>query len=257
MTDPRDPLPGEPQPGEQNQGEQHSDQPHHPQFPIPDGLEKVSEEIAADKVLDGAMIADAIGGWRGLIDSGLPSLVFVLVYLANGNNLSQAIWAAIGAAVVVGIFRLARRQSLQQVLGGFVGIGISAFIANTTDSAVNFFLPGLLLNGLWGLAGTISVFAKWPLVGVFLGAATGDLGEWRKNQELTRAYSQSTWYWVVFFWGKLAVQLPLYFMGLVGLLGVAKIALHYPFMILCAWLTYVKVRDPMRRAKAAKPAESD
>lgn len=232
------------------------EEPHHAHLPIPDGLEKVSEEIASDKVLDGAMIANAIGGWRGLIDSGLPSLVFVIVYLVNGNDLSQAIWAAVIAAVLVGIFRLARKQSLQQVLGGFVGIGISAFIANTTDSAVNFFLPGLLLNAVWGLAGVISILVGWPLVGVFLGAATGDLSEWRKNEELTKAYRQSTWYWVIFFWGKLAIQLPLYFMDLVGALGIAKVALHYPFMILCAWLTYIKVREPMRRAKAAKAAES-
>ena len=229
---------------------------HHSNLPIPEGLENVSEKITSDKVLDGAMIADAIGGWRGMIDSGLPSLIFVIIYLVNGNNLSQAVWSAVAAAAVVAVFRLIRKQSLQQVIGGFVGIGISAFIANTTDSAVNFFLPGLLLNGLWGLAGIISIFVKWPLVGVLIGAATGDLGEWRKNPELVKVYSQSTWYWVIFFWGKLAIQLPLYFMGLVGVLGVAKIALHYPFMILCAWLTYIKVREPMRRAKAAKPAES-
>ncbi|MFZ1361707.1 MAG: DUF3159 domain-containing protein [Candidatus Nanopelagicales bacterium] len=247
MTEQRDPQ-GDTEPHEEE---------HHAHLPIPDGLEKVSEEIASDKVLDGAMIANAIGGWRGLIDSGLPSLVFVIFYLVNGNNLSQAIWAAIIAAVIVGIFRLARKQSLQQVLGGFVGIGISALIANTTDSAVNFFLPGLLLNAVWGLAGVISIFVKWPLVGVALGAATGDLGEWRENDELKRAYTQSTWYWVIFFWGKLVIQLPLYFMGLVGALGIAKIALHYPFMVLCAWLTYIKVREPMRRAKAAKAAESD
>lgn len=245
--------------GDQSSGrEQHDpDHPdHHPHLPIPEGLEKVSEEITSDKVLDGAMIANAIGGWRGLVDSGLPSLVFVIVYLVNGNNLSQAVWAAIAAAGVVAVFRLIRRQSLQQVLGGFVGIGISAFIANTTDSAVNFFLPGLLLNAIWGLAGVISILVRWPLVGVFIGAATGDLGEWRKNPELMRVYTQSTWYWVIFFWGKLAVQLPLYFLGLVGPLGVAKIALHYPFMILCAWLTYIKVRDPMRRAKEAREAKS-
>lgn len=223
-------------------------------MPIPDGLERVSEEIASDKILDSSMIANAIGGWRGLIDSSLPSLVFVITYLANGNNLSQAIWAAVGAAVLVGIFRLIRRQTLQQVLGGFVGIAISAFIANSTDSAVNFFLPGLLLNGAWGLVGVISILVRWPLVGVFLGAATGDLGDWRKNKELTKVYTQSTWYWVAFFWGKLLIQLPLYLTGMVGALGVAKIALHYPFMILCAWLTYIKVREPIRRDREAKAA---
>lgn len=239
------------EPREHEMTPEHREADHHVALPIPDGLEKVSEQITSDRALDGAMIAKSIGGWRGIFDSALPSLVFVVVYLVNGNELGPAIWAALIAGAVVAAWRLVRRQSLQQVIGGFVGVGISAFIANQTGSAVNFFLPGLLINAVWGTAALISIFVRWPLVGVLLGAATGSLSDWRSNPKLVKVFTQSTWLWVGFFFGKLAIQLPLYFMDLVGALGVAKIATHYPFMILCAYLTYRLVKEPLREAKEA------
>ena len=47
------------------------------------------------------LMANAIGGWRGLVDSSLPGAVFLIVYVVNGNKLSQAVWAAVAAGGVI------------------------------------------------------------------------------------------------------------------------------------------------------------
>ena len=48
------------------------------------GLEHESiEDIRAERI----MLDRAIGGWRGLFDSGTPTLVFVIVYLLRSDNL--------------------------------------------------------------------------------------------------------------------------------------------------------------------------
>ncbi|MDZ4250425.1 MAG: DUF3159 domain-containing protein, partial [Candidatus Nanopelagicales bacterium] len=55
-------------------------------------------------------IVNGIGGRRGLLDSGLPTAVFVVVYLATGSELMPSVWAALGAGVVVVIVRSVRRE---------------------------------------------------------------------------------------------------------------------------------------------------
>lgn len=215
---------------------QHS--PVTPGMPLPGPIGSLGEELRTDVPIPSGMLADAIGGWRGIIDSSLPSLVFVISYLATSQNLTTSIYCALGAGAAIAIWRLLRRQSLQQVLGGFGGVALSAFIAGRTGNAADFFLPGLLINAAYALAFTISNLVRWPLVGLGVGAATGDVAGWRQDQQLRRAYVLATWLWAGMFALKLAVQLPLYFAGLVGALGVAKIAMGWPLMLIVGLVTY-------------------
>lgn len=73
-------------------------------------------------------------------DSGLPAVVFVAVYLLNGRVLQPALIAALGAGVVILVWRLIRRQPLTQVLAGFAGVAISAYVSSRTGEARDFFL---------------------------------------------------------------------------------------------------------------------
>lgn len=217
-------------------------------------LSSLSEDLRTDTPMQGAMLANAIGGWRGIIDSSLPSLVFVISYLVTSQNLTTSIWAAVIAGVVIALWRLLRRQSLQQVLGGFAGVAISAWLAARTGSAADFFLPGLLINGAYGLAFIVSNLVRWPLVGLVVGAATGDLAGWRKDPELLKAYRLATWIWAGMFLLRLVIQLPLYFAEQVGALGIAKIALGWPLMLIVGLWTYRLVKPAIKhnheRAKA-------
>lgn len=192
------------------------------------------EDIRAERLI----LDRAIGGWRGLIDSGLPTIVFVIGFLLWPNDLTRAVLAAVVAGVVVFIIRILRKDPLTQILAGFVGLGIAAGFTAWTGEAENFFLPGLLTNLAYGTAFLISILVRWPLLGVALGYFTGTGTEWRKEPALRRAAAAASWIWVALFFGRLIVQLPFYLAEAVGPLGIIKIVMGWPLFLAAGYFTY-------------------
>lgn len=205
------------------------------------------EDVEAEK----ALLTRAIGGWRGLFDSGAPAALFVVTYLVTGNDLTLSLWIAIGVAAVVLIIRLLRRESLQQVIAGFVGVGVSAFVASRTGRAEDFFLPGLLTNIAYGCAFVLSIALRWPLIGIVIGVLTGEGTSWRRVPHLRRAYAAASWIWVGVFFGRLVVQVPLYLAGAVGALGVTRVVMGWPLFLAAAYFTY-RVLKPVLSAERMK-----
>lgn len=201
-------------------------------------IEEEIEETARDVRAEAQLLERAIGGWRGIIDSGLPTVVFVVAYAIGQQQLVPALIAALVAGVLVAIWRVVRRESVQQVLSGFLGVGIAAFFAWRTGKAEDYFLPGLLINLAYGSAFLLSILVRWPLVGIAMGFFTGDGSAWRKDDQLRRVYGAASWIWVAVFYGRLAVQLPLYLGGSVGALGILRIVMGWPLFLAGAYLTY-------------------
>ncbi len=187
-------------------------------------------------------LLEAMGGGHGIADSSLPGLGFVIAYTVSGQDLQAAIWTAVALGVVLLIVRLARKETLQFAIAGFVGVAIAAFIAQKTGKAENFFLPGLLLNLGYALAYLISIAVRWPLIGVFIGPLVGEGMEWRKDPRLLRVYTRASWIWVGLFVIRLAVQLPLYLAKDLVALGVAKTAMGFPIFAVAVWLSYLVLR---------------
>jgi hypothetical protein len=191
---------------------------------------------------------------EALIDSGLPTIVFVTVYGLNGQVLGPALLAALAAGVVLAVVRLVRREKMANVVAGFVAVGIAAWLANRTGRAEDYFLPGILINAAYVVAYLVSILVRWPLLGVLVGLATGEGMTWRRVPYLLRAYTTASWFWVAMFGARLAVQLPLYLSGQVVALGVARVVMGWPLFLLCLWLSWVVIR----RARAAQAvAEQD
>ena len=107
-------------------------------------------ETTADVRAESLLLERAIGGWRGIIDSGLPTMVFITAYIITGQELRPSVIAAIAAGVLIVAWRLIRRQPLQQVGAGMIGLAVSAIFTWKTGRAENFFLPGLLTNLAYG-----------------------------------------------------------------------------------------------------------
>jgi hypothetical protein len=212
-------------------------------------------ETTADVRAETVLLERAIGGWRGMIDSGVPTLVFVIAYVVTGQNLGISLWAAIGSGVIIAIWRMIRHEPLGQVLAGFVGVGISAAFAKYTGKAENYFIPGFLQNLGYGLAFLISILVRWPLLGIVIGYLTGDGTSWRQDKDLRRTYAAASWIWVALFFGRLAVQVPLYFAGAVGALGVMKIVMGVPLYVAAAYFTYRLLR-PIWVAKRGEPGST-
>ncbi len=209
---------------------------------------------------EAVLLERAIGGWRGMFDSGLPSVVFVLVYLLNGRVLQPALIAALAAGALILVWRLFRRQPLTQVLAGFAGVAISAYVSSRTGEARDFFLWGLIVNVAYGGAFLISLAVRWPLMGVVVGAITGDPTGWRQEPELRRVFAAATWVWVFVFGSRILVQVPLYLAGWVGALGTAKIIMGWPLFLFGAYVTYRLLRPVFaqkRLAEAAADGQTD
>lgn len=187
-------------------------------------------------------LVQGIGGRRGLLDSSLPTAVFLVVYLATGSQLGPSIWAALGAGVVVVVVRGLRREPLQQIVAGFVGVAISAWLAARTGRAEDFFLPGLLINAVYAAGFAVSAIVGRPLVGYAAGAITGDLVSWRNDPAIRRAATAATWLWAAMFAVRLVVQVPLFLAGSVGALGLAKLFMGWPLTLFVAYLSYRTMR---------------
>jgi len=187
-------------------------------------------------------LLEAMGGGHGIADSSLPGLAFVIAYTVSGQSLETAVWSAVALGAILLVVRLARRETLQFAIAGFVGVAIAAFIAQKTGKAENFFLPGLLLNLGYALAYLISIIVRWPLVGVFIGPLVGEGMDWRKDPRLVRVYTRASWIWVGLFVFRLMVQLPLYLAGELVALGLAKTAMGLPVFAIAVWLSYLVLR---------------
>ena len=194
------------------------------------------------------LLDKAIGGWRGLIDSALPSMLFVLIFVFQ-KNLNYALVASLSLGGVLLVIRLFERKSLTQVFSGFIGLSISVFLTWRTKDASNFFLTGIVTNGIYGFFLLITVLIRKPLIGYLVGSLVGDTSGWLKHPLLVRAYTTVTWLWVAVFSLRLLVQIPLYLNDKIALLGTVKIFMGWPLYLFAVWLTYQIVQTARAKIK--------
>lgn len=172
---------------------------------------------------------DQMGGVMGMVDSGLPVVVFIVANMIGG--LGWGIGAAVAAAVVIAGLRIARKRPVTQAIGGLFGVGIAAYIAYRTDSAKGYFLLGIWSYLLYGGALLLSIVVRWPLIGVIWEAINGRGVAWRKDRALVRKYDWATFVWVMVFALRYLVQNYLYDTDQVGWLAAFRLIMGYPLFI--------------------------
>ena len=183
-------------------------------------------------------LQQAVGGWRGAIESGAPSVAFLVAYQVSGRDLTLALRAAGIVALVATAARIARRGSLQFVASGVLGVAVSAWLVARTGQAKDYFVPGLITNVLWGAAYLASVLLRYPLIGILVGSVEGQPLKWVRDTERRRAAMLATWGFVALFALRLAIEVPLYLAGALNALGIAKLVLGWPPYVLAAWIAY-------------------
>jgi intracellular septation protein A len=161
---------------------------------------------------DRAKVANALGGKKGLIDSGAPSILFLIVFNV-ADNLKTALYAAVATSAILTIIRLFKKDTIQHVISGFIGVAFCAYLANRTGNANDFFLPKFLTNLVYGTVYLIANVAGWPILGLVLGPILGENLLWRKNPERKKAYIRAGWLWIAMFYVRLLVQVPIYLSG--------------------------------------------
>ena len=154
-------------------------------------------------------LAALIGGPRGAIESMLPPVVFVTIYLATSSNLTAAVVSALVIGLVLAGLRLSRGERPVRVVGALLVVVLAATVAYYTGSAVAYFWPLVLANVASALAFAFSILIRWPLLGVIVGPITGTGMRWRKDPDLLKAYAKASWLWVLLNVVRAAVQVPL------------------------------------------------
>jgi hypothetical protein len=191
----------------------------------------------------GALLA-AIGGVRGLIESILPGLGFLVTYTIT-QNLVPSVLAPLALAVVFIAVRVATRQPVTTALAGAIGIGISAALALFTGNANDNFVPGFFINGGVLLVMLVSLLARRPFVGVIVGLLLGD-DDWRKNPAKLRVAVVATILWATLSAVRLAVQVPLYLAESTEALAATKLVMGVPLYAALLWVTWLLVRTAWR-----------
>ena len=184
----------------------------------------------------------AFGGKKGLIDSGIPAVIFLAVFNIT-DRLNTALSASIAISAILTIFRLVRRDTIQHALSGFIGVLICAWFANRTGNASDLYIPKLLTNLGYGTLYLIGNLAGWPILGLMLGPILGENLKWRNHPERKRAYILASWLWVAMFFTRIAVQYPIYRSGNVNLLGTVNLAMGYPLFIATAYGSWMVLKN--------------
>mgnify|MGYP006267000223 FL=1 len=197
-------------------------------------------------------IVNALGGTRGLIDNGVPSIIFLILFNIK-HELRSAIYAAIISSALLAIWRLVKRDTLQHAVSGFIGILICAWFAKQGGQAKDYYIPSFIKNSAYALLYTSGNLIGWPILGIVIGPIIGENLEWRKVPERKRVYTLAGWIWVGMFLLRLAIMYPLYQANQLNALGIASIALGYPLFLLTIWWTWLIIKT----VPSVKPASSE
>lgn len=198
------------------------------------------------------------GGVQGIAESIVPGLLFLIAYTLT-RDLTLSLVAALASAAVFTVVRLVQRRPLTQALAGVVGVGISAWLANTTGKPEDFYLPGFITNAAYILAMVVSILVKWPVAGLLFGFIRNEGVHWRNDPARLKAYRLGTWIIVGVLALRLAVQVPLYLLGGEGLTALAttRLIMGAPLYILGIWVAWLLTRPvPAADAQPSKPSSS-
>ena len=191
---------------------------------------------------DREKVLSAFGGKKGLIDSGIPSIIFLIVFNVQ-HVLRDALIASVAVSALLTIWRLARRDTIQHAATGLFGALICAWFANRTGNPSDLYIPKLLTNLGYGSVYLIANIAGWPILGLLLGPILGENLLWRNNPKRKKAYLRASWLWIALFFTRVAVQYPIYRSGNVNLLGTVNLAMGYPLFIATAWGSWLIIKS--------------
>lgn len=193
------------------------------------------------------VVWSAMGGWRGILESVLPSLAFVVLFTLRPDPLALSLGVSVGLAAVFTLVRLLQKSPPAAALGGLVAAGAAALLALWTGRGVDNFVPGLITNAAYGTAMVVAALAGWSLIGLAVGFLMSEGTAWRHDRRKRRAF-----FWLGLAWGalfllRLAVQLPLYLADQVTLLGTLKLVMGLPLFAPMVAVTWLVVRALYRR----------
>jgi hypothetical protein len=184
-----------------------------------------------------AKVIQAFGGKKGIIDSSVPSLLFVFTQ-SIAHNLKISLIVALSTAVILTGIRIAKKDSLLHSFSGLIGVMICAAFAYFTNSPKGYFAPSITKNAIFLGVYAFGNAIRWPIIGVILGPILGEDTRWRKDKLRLKAYTMASWVWFSMFAIRFGVQYFLFHKEYLTALGIAQIFLGLPLYLLTLWATW-------------------
>lgn len=212
-------------------------------------------ELADSDAPTGKALLAALGGVRGLLETILPGLVFLVLFTFT-QNVPLSIGLSAAVAVVFTVVRIIGKTPVTQALAGLIGVGVSAVLALVTGRGEDNFIVGIWTNAAYAAALLISIVVRWPLIGLAAGYLMGDGLAWRSVKSTFRVMQALTFLWFLLFAARLIVQVPLYLAHTdeaTSALALTKLLMGVPLyapLLLVTWFV-VKGQFPQKREKAA------
>lgn len=203
------------------------------------------------------VVWSAMGGWRGILESVLPSLAFVILFTIRPEPLILSLGVSVGLAAVFTIVRLVQKSPPAAAVGGLVAAGAAAALALWTGRGEDNFVPGLITNAVYGTVLLVSVLVGWSLIGVAVGFLMGEGTAWRDDRRKRRTFFWLGLAWAALFFLRLGVQLPLYLAhtdAATTALGTLKLVMGLPLFAPMVAVTWLVVRALYPRAPEDEPA---
>ncbi|MBK8469559.1 MAG: DUF3159 domain-containing protein [Actinomycetales bacterium] len=141
----------------------------------PAGADRNEPFLTVEQLLRARLTA-AFGGWRGALESAIPTVAFVVTW----NRTAEVTVAALAAIVVaagVAAVRLVQGQTLRYVGLSVLAVAVAGFFAARTGRAQDAFLPGMIQTGFSLLLFTVTNLVRWPLFGFLIAAGDPELVE--------------------------------------------------------------------------------
>ncbi len=214
-----------------------------------------------------AQMATALGGRRGMVEAGVPGVLFTVLWLSTRDLRVALVGSLVVALLALGL-RLAQRSTPQFCFNALFAIGIGFLFVrlaassggSESEQALAFFLPGILISLGYTVLMAGSCLAGWPFVGFMLGSVTGDPTAWHADHQVVALCSRLTWLFLLPGAVGVALQGPVWLAGYSGVLdidvavlvlGVLRVGLGWPLRIL-AWMSMIWVlgrdRTPIEAA---------
>jgi hypothetical protein len=207
--------------------------------PIGSGVERSEADLRRYATVEQLLrdkMTEAIGGWRGALESAIPTLLFALTWSFT-QDLKRSLLASGLCVAALLVVRVVQRQDPRFIAYAAVGVGISAFFALRSGQAEDAFLPGMLQNAALLFLLLVTNLARWPLFGFVVAVAepaafSEDPTWWRKHPGIVTVAMRLAWVLIALNTIRLAIMVPLYLAEQVGALAVAKVVLGWPAYVL-------------------------
>jgi hypothetical protein len=147
-----------------------------------------------------AQMAESLGGRRGIIEAAIPGVLFTVIWLATKDIRLALIVGGLGVAIAL-VVRLVQRSTVQYVFNaafsiaiGYVFTRIAASAGgDSSDQALAYFLPGILISLGYTILFGASCLLRWPAVGFMVGSVSGDPLAWHEDPQVVKLCTRLTW----------------------------------------------------------------